>query len=255
MRTGRKYEPVRETRGWYYVEYFPAQIGNKYASLNLVVTEERPKKEIVKAMEKELELWLTRYLVPIFATAWDDKEDIYDLSGIKPKNHLIGFFDSDNKLRLYWESVKEEEIPDLTLDQEYLDNLYSDLDFKTYAELDVERQRRIKGIRIGSFLIFIWLVVIPIAFSIFEFSSEWLSVAILLYSTSKGIETWLELRGKLIKSKREKEKDEEERLKNHYYYHCQMNPEGFKRLTVENFEKMAKDQIAKEAEALKMSKR
>ena len=51
-------------------------------------------------MEKELELWLTRYPVPIFATTWNDKEDIYDLSGIKPKNNLIGFFDSDNKLHL-----------------------------------------------------------------------------------------------------------------------------------------------------------
>ena len=202
-------------------------------------------------MEKEVELWLTRYPVPIFATAWDDKEDRYDFSGIKPDNHLIGFFDTDKKLRLHWESVKDEEIPDLTLDQEYLDNLYADLKFKTYAEIEIASQKGIKGIKRGQFLIFIWLVVIPMIVSIVEFSSDMLSAVVLLYSASKGIETWLELRGKLIKSKREIEKGEEERLKNHYYYHCQMNPEGFRRLMLESFEKMAKDQIAKEAESLK----
>jgi len=34
-----------------------------------------------------------------------------------------------------------------------------------------------------------------------------------------------------------------------------MNPEGFKRLMLENLEKMRKDEIAKEAESLKTSKR
>jgi len=255
MKTGRKYEPVRGTRGWYYVEYLPPAIGNKYACLNLIITDGRPKDEIVNAMEKELELWLTRYPVPIFATAWDDKENIYDLSGIKPKKHLIGFFASDNKLRLHWESVPEEEIPDLTLDQEYLDNLYSDLNFKTYAEMNTEWQKRRKEIIRGRFLIFIiWLVVIPIIVLVFEFSNEWLSAFILLYSVSKVIEIWLDQWGKLKKSKRELDEEEKERLKNYYYHHCQMNPDGFKRLMLENLDKVAKDRITKEAEALKTNK-
>ena len=100
MGAGRKYEPAMETRGWYDVEYLPPAVGNKYAWLNLIITEDRLKDEIVNAMEKELELWLIRYPVPIFATAWDDKENIYDLSEIKPKNNLVGFFASDNKFHL-----------------------------------------------------------------------------------------------------------------------------------------------------------
>jgi hypothetical protein len=168
---------------------------------------------------------------------------------------LIGFFGSDNKLRLCWASVTEEEIPDLTLDPKYLDNLYSDLDFKTYAELDTERQKRRKGIIRGRFLIFIWLIAIPIVVLVFEFSNDWLSAFIFLYSVSKGIETWLDTWGKLQKSKREIEEEEKERLKNYYYHHCQMNPEGFQRLMLENLDKMAKDRITKEAEALKISNR
>jgi hypothetical protein len=56
-------------------------------------------------------------------------------------------------------------------------------------------------------------------------------------------------------TKRRKEEELEERLKDHYYYHCQMNPEGFKRLMLENLEKMEKDSIANEAESLKTGKR
>jgi tRNA A37 N6-isopentenylltransferase MiaA len=65
----------------------------------------------------------------------------------------------------------------------------------------------------------------------------------------------LELTGKWKKSKREKAQEDEERLKNYYYYHCQMNPEGFKKLLHENLEKMSKDEITKEAESLKTSKK
>ena len=56
MGAGRKYEPARETRGWYDVEYLPPAVGNKYAWLNLVITEDRLKDAIANAMEKELEL-------------------------------------------------------------------------------------------------------------------------------------------------------------------------------------------------------
>ncbi len=37
----------------------------------------------------------------------------------------------------------------------------------------------------------------------------------------------------------------------HYFYHCERNPEGFARLKVENFEREAKEQTLKEAEALR----
>lgn len=61
-------------------------------------------------------------------------------------------------------------------------------------------------------------------------------------------------RGKLPKSKRQKAKEEEGRLKDHYYYHCQKNPEGFRKLMLENLEQMSKDEIAKEAAELKKRK-
>ena len=38
---------------------------------------------------------------------------------------------------------------------------------------------------------------------------------------------------------------------NHYFYHCERNPEGFMRLKVENFEREAKERTLKEVEALR----
>jgi uncharacterized protein YeaC (DUF1315 family) len=81
-----------------------------------------------------------------------------------------------------------------------------------------------------------------------------LALVALIYSLYKAIQKGLELTGKWPKSKRRKEKEREEELKEHYYYHCKMNPAGFKRLMLENSEKMSKDQISKEAMCLKMNK-
>jgi len=202
-------------------------------------------------MEKELENWLNRYPIPLFVTAFDNKGDLYDLSDIKSCNHLIGFFDQDSKLCLYWKLLKDDELPNVALNQEYVDNLYSNLVFRTDAELDKDRRKRRQQIKSGWFIFFVWLAVIPAIIAIFEYSSSLLSLIALIYSLYKAVKKGLELTGRWPKSKREKEKEIEERLKNHYYYHCQMNPEGFKRIMFENLEKMGKDEIAKEAESLK----
>ncbi|MCI0607806.1 MAG: hypothetical protein L0Z71_01915 [Anaerolineae bacterium] len=253
MSTDRKYMPLKESRGWYFVEYHPPASDFKFANLHLVITIENARDiDIADAMEKELKNWLNRYPIPLFFSAFDNKGDlIHSLNTIKGSDHLIGFFDQDGKIRLYWRLVKDNEIPDVALNKEYVNKLYSNLDYKTYAELDAERRKRRKEIKTGSFIIFVWLVIIPLLITVLEFYSNWLALITLIYSFYKAIQTGLELRGKWPKSKRKKAKELEERLKDHYYYHCQMNPEGFKRLMLENLEKMGKDEIAKEAELLK----
>jgi hypothetical protein len=256
MSTDRKYMPVKESRGWYFVEYHPVS-NFKSANLHLVITIENAREiDIINAMEKELKDWLNRYPVPLFVSAFDNNGDLlHSLSKIKGYDHLIGFFDQDGEICLYWRLVKEDEIPDIAHNKEYVNNLYSNLDYKTDAEFDAERRKRRKGIKIGSYIFFVWLVIIPLLIAVLEYYSNWLSIVALIYSFYKAVQTGLELRGKWPKSKRKKDKELEERLKDHYYYHCQMNPEGFKKLMRENLEKMGKDEIAKEAESLKIGKR
>ena len=67
----------------------------------------------------------------------------------------MGFFDNDGKIRLYWESLKDEEIPDIALNKEYIDNLYSNFKFVTYDELDIDRKKRRKQIEDGFFIFLI----------------------------------------------------------------------------------------------------
>lgn len=72
-----------------------------------------------------------------------------------------------------------------------------------------------------------------------------------LYIIFKYIQSAFQLMGIWPKSKREKGKEEEDRLKNQYYYYCKMNPEGFERLKLEADEKMAKARTANQAAILK----
>ncbi|MDR3577029.1 MAG: hypothetical protein P4L50_24465 [Anaerolineaceae bacterium] len=251
METERKYEPIKESMGWYFVEYHPPRRGYKYANLNLVINKDADKKKVINAMEKELKNWLSRYPIPLMISAFDKKDDLYDLSELKPCNHLIGFLDKEGKICSHWELLKDEELPAVALNQEYVDDLYSKLSFKTYGEIALEHRKWIKQIKRGHYIFFVWLAIIPLLWELIKYSSNLLAIVSLIYSVYKAIQTGLEFFGKWPKSKRRKEKEEEERLKDHYYYHCQMNPEGFKRLKLENFEKMAIDDIEKEAASLK----
>jgi len=136
----------------------------------------------------------------------------------------------------------------------HVDKLYSGLVYKTYAELDTERHKKLRQIKTGWVIFFIWLAVIPAIYAIFEYSSNFLALVALIYSLYKAVRKGLELTGKWPKSKKTKEHEREEQLKNHYYYHCQMNPEGFRKLMLENFDKMSQNEIAQEAELLNKNK-
>lgn len=251
MKTDRKYEPKKEYREWYFVEYHPANYF-KFANLHLVLTvENAPEAHIVVAMEKELKHWLKLYPIPLFVSVFDDTGSLYEFSEIKEKHHLNGFFDEDGKMHLRWGLLKDEEIPNIALDQEYRNNLYSNFIYKTDVQLDADRSQRRRQIDDGRFIILLWIVITTFVTEIFIYFNQYLSLIAFLFVLYKAIQKILQFANMWPISKREKEKSKEQGLKDHYYYHCQMNPEGFKRLKLENFARMGKDEIAKEAAALK----
>lgn len=254
MEINRKYDPIKESRGWYFVEYHPPKSDSKYAVLHLVIMENASLDKIASAMETELKVFLNRYPIPILVFSFDSKGDSYNLGQVRTSNHLIGFLSEDGQIQLHWQLLKDDEIPNRALDQEYVDKIYSGLTYKTYAEMATEQKKKRKQIKAGWVIIFIWLVVIPALLAIFEYYSNFLSLLALIYSLYLAVKKSLELMGKWPKSKKAKEKEQEERLKDHYYYHCKMNPEGFRRLMVENLEKMSTSDIAKEADMLKNNK-
>jgi hypothetical protein len=52
MASDRKYMPLKESRGWYFVEYYPPASNFKNASLYIVITIENANEtDIINAME------------------------------------------------------------------------------------------------------------------------------------------------------------------------------------------------------------
>lgn len=63
----------------------------------------------------------------------------------------------------------------------------------------------------------------------------------------------LKMKGILKKSRAEKALDEEQQRMRHHHYHCERNPEGFQRLKLDNFDRMARKEVKKESERLRGS--
>ncbi|KXK13885.1 MAG: hypothetical protein UZ14_CFX002001445 [Chloroflexi bacterium OLB14] len=251
MNTDGKYEPKKEHREWYFVEYHPANYF-KFANIQLILTvEETRETDIIKAMEKEATCWLTLYPIPVMVSVFDNKGDLYKFSKIKEKKHLIAFFDQRGEIYFHWGLLKDEEIPDVGLDQEYRNNLYSDFNFITDTQYGIDREKRRRQIDDGRFIILVWIVLTAFVAEIFVYFNQYLSLIAFLYVLFKAIQKILQFTNILPISKKEKEKIKEQTLKDHYYYHCQMNPEGFNRLKMENFERMRKEEIAQEATSFK----
>jgi len=76
-------------------------------------------------------------------------------------------------------------------------------------------------------------------------SPDWVQALVLIYALLKAIEKALELIGKTPKTKKRIEKEAKELRMQHYFYHCEQNPNGFLRLKIENFERLEKENIQK----------
>jgi len=73
------FDPIREGRGWYFVEYYPPWPTEWWATLSIQVSEPATDAAIAAAMESELETWLRRYSVPLHVCAFDQVGDLCQL--------------------------------------------------------------------------------------------------------------------------------------------------------------------------------
>lgn len=249
------FQATKEDRGWYFVEYRPPITGHQLATLQLVVLEKaRAPEEIVQSMEAELVIWLERYPVPVMVSAFNDSGQLIRLKGYRGCDHVIGYINEQtHEVIREWRLLSNEELPKDALDTSYLQRIYSQIPFKTKQQLREEAQQKAKHLRLGWWIVFVWAVVVPAGVAVLEWWSDWLGVAVLLYSLYKAVEKALRLMGKWPKSKAEIQKEAEETRMRHHHYHCERNPDGFERLKAENFERWARDDIRKEALSLKQS--
>jgi hypothetical protein len=203
-------------------------------------------------METELKEWLIRYPAPLTVYAWDNAEHLYKFDELNKPSFLMGFVNEAGEMSLYWKTGTDKTIPDARFDQEYLDNLFSSLKYTTVAEYDVDRKKRRRQIKLGYVIIVALPFISFFAYECFLYFNDLFALVAFIYFI---IKTWIEafrLLKILPKSKREREREKEDVLKNHYYYYCQLNPQGFEKLKLEALEKMAKDEVAKQAKEVKL---
>jgi Sec-independent protein translocase protein TatA len=250
------FDAIKEHRGQYFVEYHPPNFGARFAILYLVFLNPIDKKKVAELMEAELNRWLKRYAVPIMVSAFDEKDTPICLMEEKGFDFLFGFLDSNTNVLRYWRQVKDEELPADALDTNYLRRVYVDIPYKTGEQIQQDIKKRNRSIRTGWFIVSGWTAIaaiIPILILILGQTNRLIEIIAFAYSLYRAVNKAYKLIGKKKPSPKEIERIEKERKMEHYYYHCEQNQEGFRRLMIENFEKDAKEDIQKEAEMLKLT--
>ena len=253
-----EFGPAKEDRDWYFVEYRPPQAGTWFATLSLVFLQDVDAGSVADSMESEAQLWLQRYPVPVMVSSFDAAGDLVDLGTLRPSDHLVGLPGRDSKPQLLWSLVRDDEAPNGPFSDAALLRIYSDFPGKktSSADRDAEFQQHARVIRRGRALITLWLIVwlvaIPLAWAVLQWAGpQWLAALVLLFCVYKAVAQTLKLLGVTGPSAKEQREQDRQRLMEHYYYHCERNPEGFERLKTENFDREARAQTTAEAEALR----
>lgn len=249
------FERVKEHRGSYFVEYHPPASDASFATLCLIFPTPVPPEEVGKHVNEEAEHWLERYPVPLMIWALDDQEDT-----IVPPN-------CDSGCLTAWISresgkvVRSRNLRDLDA---FLKNapqepnwlsIYADVPVRTDTEVKAAGRRSLQDqrpqIRALHIVLVLWLAVIPAGYAVFEyFGPEWLGLLGLAFVLGKAWKTGWRIWWRGKPSRREQEKAEKQRKMEHYFYHCERNPDGFLRLKGENFANDIRAQVREEAQQL-----
>lgn len=247
------FNDIKKNHDKYFVTYRPINsTKDEFAILSIIFIQLVDNKEIASIMEEELHIWISKYPLPIMVTSYDNKSDGIYLKDIKESNHLVGYINKENnKVVKTWNI---EGLPDGLLydDNVDIDLIYEGLSYKKRDDIEMGSNETVKEkIRIKKLVdagVILWLV-ISVIIAFLGWRSFWVGAAAFIYSLYRAVRRFFKLKG--YKTKREKEDQEKTRKMNHYYYHCERNPKGFRRLRAENFEEVEKERIKKERENIK----
>ncbi len=247
------FESLKESRGWYFVEYAPPIAGNPFALVQLTILSESDATDsgrIATAMEQELCVWLERYGVPLMVSSFDAKGDLISLN---PSSHLMGRKNERGEMDKIWGLFESKDLPPLSSD--ILLSIYDDISYRTSEDIraaaDLSFKRNKQGFQIALALLIFWLVVVPVTIELLGFANPIIGVIVLIYSLWKAFVQLMKLLGEWPEGWKEKEQSERKRIMEHYFWHCERNPEGFQRLKTENFNRETRRQTASEAATLK----
>lgn len=237
------FDRIKEDKGIYFVEYQPPVSQNAFATINLVYPQKYELQAVADVMKEEVDNWLARYPVPLMVSAWDASENRIRPHGDVDEGYLYGWQLFPAETMSY--SWRADELPSLfngTTEPTDWRSIYKDVPFRTDSEVKVsakkswDKQRK-QNLTLKVVLA-LWLGAIPAAWAIFQYlGPQWLALTVLLYSLFQALRTTRKLFWHVEPSSSEKEKAERKLKMDHYFYHCELNQNGFARLKAENFER------------------
>lgn len=252
-----EFSPVKEHRGWYFVEYYPLH-DDWLSLLDVVALGAQPHERVAVAMEAEARRWIARYPSPLMVSAFDDAGELISMEGVRDCDHVVAYPDAASReLHLEWRLIPETDVQGkLVTDDERL-LVFADVPHGYTSVGAREREFRAfaRSVRTGRRLVLVWLIVwlavIPAGWAILEWAGpSWLGLVVLVYSLSKAAQQLLKLVGVWKPSRREQQSNEKRKRMEEYFEECERNPEGFARLKLENLEREAREQTRKEAREL-----
>lgn len=244
------FESLKERGDNFFVEYSPPGPGMLFATLSVTYIVDVTVDKVINELECQNRKWIERYPVPLMASAFDKLGDLIDLSHVKKTSHLTTLI-VNNEIDDRWELLKDEVFPQHVLDSQFLLSTYSDINFRTQSEINLSVDKEAKSMRHFKKLLIFWAVFIPALISILEFiSPTWVAIIALAYSLWKAYQHWRLMTGRANKSEKDMAKEEEERKMKHHHYHCELNPDGFLRLKIENFKRSSEENVRNEFNSL-----
>lgn len=246
-------EQIKEHRGDYYVSYQPSDARFPSAFVQLIfLGNGHGVAGVKKAMERELQSWLSRFRVPVTVSSYDTKDDLIHVATEFDQSHLAGYFDPQtDQIIQRWGFLKNDELPPEQMEAGYLARVYEGVPFHLQEAVrqNALRENRMLGrsARIAIFL----LVGVPVLIEMVSLGVAWLGHVLAGISISVGLYKLGKTTGWLKPTQRDKEKAEKDLRMKHYFYHCEQNPGGFNRLKIENLEREAIRRTHDEADALR----
>jgi hypothetical protein len=244
-------EKLKKHRGEYFVVYQPADSEIKFATLSLVFPNNSfDCAGIATAMESELENWLYRFPVPTMVSSFDAKDDLISLKSCRDDHHLMGFKSKTGEIIGRWGTFRNDEMPSEFSSDEYLEHVYAGVPCRPVEEIRRKARAEANSIRRAAALIVLLVILVPVAIQVASLGIAWFGYLVSVVSILFGIYKAAKALGWIKPSEGEKRKTEKRSKMEHYYYHCERNPEGFNRLKMENFEREAVEQTRAEADAI-----
>jgi len=248
------YQSIRSLNDNYLLEYSPPNKHLPYSSIQITLRKPLPPNLVAELIESEVHKWIAKFPITTMVAAFHPNDDCYDLTEVRASSLYVCYFDkAETLLKATWErEVKEP--AEVYFPQGDPKGYFAHLAITKKFNPEKERNKLRKQVRFMKFTVLIWFAIIPAAYEIANYlGPKWLSLLVCIYGLFKAAKTGLKTWGILHPTSAEIAKRKVEEKKNHYYYHCERNPQGFLRIKGENFDKDAENKFSSEIDLLQSS--